>query len=429
MNIRKILGCVGSTIVLFTTFLTGQSVTADVPENQKPILDSIDHSLSNFDTKVYACVEKVSLDEATFRFHLMDIAGQLRTDLVNQESETFGGGWIEHSPNFKIVVLFTSGNEKNIEPYLLKYPELSSIVEIRTSKVSYDVLIQMRQNIAQDLEKIGIQADTGTNIYNGNIEIYVTDSSRLNELVSAGKLNLPENIDIIVVKSLSAVESKTDAPIVKKNTIVQQLTYYLYGGIRVWENWGATGNYATSGYAVYLTGTDPSNAANRAMSTAGHVYFSGNPIYYLGIYELDFITRHTASPYDIAIYTDISPGVAPTNQIQYWSDGSKRSITSVESHASMWVGEYVYKYGTETGYTYGQISDLNFNGWVRVHSSINSDLSSDHDSGAPWFRNNMAIGIHHGHADYPPYGNIDATFSPVDYVSSLGYGYSVLVQP
>jgi uncharacterized glyoxalase superfamily protein PhnB len=72
------------------------------------------------DAGSYAEHEGIGVDEASQRFRITDSAGRLQADLAAHEAETFGGLWIEHSLEFKIVVMFTANLEQTIQPYLGK---------------------------------------------------------------------------------------------------------------------------------------------------------------------------------------------------------------------------------------------------------------------------------------------------------------------
>src|SRR4030042_2530262 len=83
------------------------------------------------DAKAYAEYENVSIEEALERLRLMDVAGSLHSELINEEAETFGNSWIEHNPQFKMVVKFTQNGNQTMQTYMEEYPELASLIEIR----------------------------------------------------------------------------------------------------------------------------------------------------------------------------------------------------------------------------------------------------------------------------------------------------------
>lgn len=59
------------------------------------------------DVQQYAEEMGVSLDEAMRRFQYMDDIGELNATLNAHEQDTFAGLWVEHQPEFRVIVLFT----------------------------------------------------------------------------------------------------------------------------------------------------------------------------------------------------------------------------------------------------------------------------------------------------------------------------------
>ncbi|MBI5840472.1 MAG: hypothetical protein HZB19_10245 [Chloroflexi bacterium] len=72
------------------------------------------------DVETYAKFHGVSVEEALRRFHIQDIARALQADVSANEAETFAGLWVEHSPEFRIVVLFAGDINQKIKPYITK---------------------------------------------------------------------------------------------------------------------------------------------------------------------------------------------------------------------------------------------------------------------------------------------------------------------
>jgi hypothetical protein len=59
------------------------------------------------DATAYAAQYGVSVDEGIRRFVLVRAAGDLESALLAEESATFAGLWIQHEPEFRVVVRFT----------------------------------------------------------------------------------------------------------------------------------------------------------------------------------------------------------------------------------------------------------------------------------------------------------------------------------
>lgn len=67
-----------------------------------------------YDAKVYAAHLGISTEEAMRRFKLQDAAGALEADLREKEAATFAGLWLEHTPEFRVIVKFAGNTQKDI---------------------------------------------------------------------------------------------------------------------------------------------------------------------------------------------------------------------------------------------------------------------------------------------------------------------------
>jgi hypothetical protein len=153
--------------------------------------------------EIYAEQFGVTVDEAMRRFELQDMAGELDAELSWKEAETFAGLWIEHTPEFKVVVLFTGDAEETIKPYLQSYPELAEIIEVRTARMSLVELQAVQYAFTDSLIALGIPADSEVNVYENRVKVYVTSQVRFDIAIFEGKLRLPDCVDVIIVEALA----------------------------------------------------------------------------------------------------------------------------------------------------------------------------------------------------------------------------------
>ncbi len=355
------------------------------------------------DAEVYAKSEGVTVEEAIHRFHLIDVAGPLHSELLSKEAATFGDGWIENGPQFKFVLQFTENGEQAMQPYLLKYPELSPYVEIRRASITYADLTQEQAKLMSDLKKVAIDAHSEADVKTGRITIYVVDLSALKKAAEDGLLSLPSNLDIVQVASLS------------------QLYYSIIGGHKI----SVSSVWATTGFGAL-------DGSTRVITTAGH--FANQTSRSNAVYRVDQYTqvnvnyRSDGYPwYDIAWYTPTGSDQV-TNVIQD-SPTTTRGIAWVEDYSSIWIGEYVFKYGQATGNTVGQVSNKTYSDgyygyYVRVQTINGQPLANYGDSGAPCYRGDYAIGSLVG----APPGTNDMYFYPVSRAPTE-VGISVLTSP
>lgn len=166
----------------------------------------------NPDAETYAKNYGISLDEALRRFHLQNVAGELQVTLREKEADTFAAIWLEHTPEFKIVVLFTRDAEQKIKPYLTD--ELVDVVEARDVESSRAMLEDVDGEIKSMLLNLGIRVESELNVYENRITIFVNEADR-NQFDSAVKnklIVLPNNVEIVTVWELGQTGEAANPP-------------------------------------------------------------------------------------------------------------------------------------------------------------------------------------------------------------------------
>lgn len=339
------------------------------------------------DAKVYAADVGISVEEAVRRLSLQEAAGKLSEALETQETGIFGGLWIQHTPDFRIVVQLTQGDLSSIRPYVEGGP-LAGLVEVRRTHVSLARLEAAQATAIRAVRRLGVPVDAGLNVMQSRAELYVRDRLRFDAAVRNANIALPEHVEVLTVDELSH----------------EQAT--LYGGLSL--------STCTSGFAVRNSG------GTRGITTAAHC---GNAQSYSGT-ALTFQSERYTGAYDVQWHTHsgstfrnwVFDGLSDTSTPYY------RTITATKSRTSQALNEFVCKYGKTTAYTCGYISDKSYLSsspsdatatYIRVHRD-GVNLSEGGDSGGPWFASNTAYGIHHsGIGD-------DATYMAINYISTLG---------
>ena len=158
-----------------------------------------------YDAQAYASNTGVSVDEALRRFQLQDIAGELDAKLSTMEVKTFAGLWIEHTPEFRIVVQFTRNGEETIKPYLEQYPEFADIVEVRTAKVSLAELQSAQASASSSVRASGVPVNSGINVRENHVELYVAKANinQFNGALQRKEIRLPDKVKVIQVETLA----------------------------------------------------------------------------------------------------------------------------------------------------------------------------------------------------------------------------------
>lgn len=206
MKMKQMYKHISQVILVSVLVLVGAFTVVNVQGQDsggKPALDDKDPLL--YDAQIYASNNNVSTEEALHRFQLQDIAGKLGAELGKNETETLAGLWIEHTPEFRIVVRFTRDGEETIKPYLKQYPELADIVEVRTANVSLANLQRDQADTSSSVNALGIRVPSDINVYNNSVELYITkaDRSRFDEALQRGEIQLPDTVRVITVEALA----------------------------------------------------------------------------------------------------------------------------------------------------------------------------------------------------------------------------------
>jgi hypothetical protein len=300
--------------------------------------------------------------------------GDLNAELTKKEGDTFAGLWIQHQPEYRVIVQFTRNGEATIRPYIENGP-LAGMVEVRTTSVTLSELEAARAQASQVTQGLGIRAYSGINVFENRAELYVLDPAQLDDALRKANLQLPANVEVIKVDELP--KEVTD----------------IFGGKAL--------RTCTSGFSVR-------NASwIKGITTAGHC---SNWQTYNGT-NLPFQSGTTGGVYDIQWHT--APGFTVRNLV---FDGTyNRYIYGVKFRYSQAVGEWVCKYGMTTGYSCGTIVDKQFDG---VNIRVNTGVQGG-DSGGPWFWNNTAYGT-----TISAFGN-DSIYGPVDHIYNI-LGLTVL---
>lgn len=199
-------GILVTIVILLITFLLFESGT----QNSNALIQA-PLGETNPDAEMYAEHMGLSLDEALGRFRIMDGAGILQADMSVHEADTFAGLWIEHSPEFQVVVLFTKSPSQKIEPYLRKEymtPELAAVLDVRRAKISLAELEQVHAELISSLTDLRIRFELELNMIENNIRLGVgeDDKTSFDLAVQNGLLQVPDYVIIETIPQLGKIE-------------------------------------------------------------------------------------------------------------------------------------------------------------------------------------------------------------------------------
>lgn len=338
------------------------------------------------DAKAYAATVGVDMDEAVRRLDLQDEIGELNRRLIEKESSTFAGLWIQHTPQFRVVVLFAHNGEETIRPYVEDGP-FADIVQVRRAEIPLVELEAIQAEALLKVRDLDVPVESGINVFENRVELYVIERVQFDTALQNARIQLPDNVEVITVNELS-VDSAN-----------------IYAGLAL--------NTCTSGFSVaHSNGT-------KGILTAAHC---SNSQAYNG----------TSLPFEGSAYggsRDVQWHTAPGFTVKNWAhDGIQdnstpyyRIIDATIHRNNQALNSFVCKYGKTTGYGCGYIIDKNYKpttpgSWsstfIRVHHD-GVDLSEGGDSGGPWFLGDTAYGIMKSEI------GDDAVYMAINYVDIL----------
>ena len=151
------------------------------------------------DARQYAADVGVDLDEAVRRLQAQRTIGELGAELEANEQPTFGGLWIQHEPEFKVVVAFTRDGEETVRPYI-QGTSLADMVEVRQVEATLAELREAQREAGAILEQLGIRAASGIAITSNVVQLYLTEEEKkeLDAALKKSGLELPDKVEVVI---------------------------------------------------------------------------------------------------------------------------------------------------------------------------------------------------------------------------------------
>lgn len=148
------------------------------------------------DAAAYARQFGVGQDEALQQLGAQDEIGELNAALEREQAETFAGLWIQHDPEYRVVVAFTRNGERIISPYL-NNKSWAKQLEIRTFPHSLADLKAAQQKASQVAETLGIPITSSISVMDNRVTVQVGNPNLFKEAVCAAGKTLPDLLDIV----------------------------------------------------------------------------------------------------------------------------------------------------------------------------------------------------------------------------------------
>lgn len=339
------------------------------------------------DATWYADRHGVSLDEAIRRLRLQTAIGDLDAALAQKLPEIFAGLWIEHAPEYTVRALFTDPAAGRRAVQRRAGRALAVPIRVGSARWSLAELEALQNDAMGAVHHLGVRHDSDIDVEGNRVVIYVEDRAALDRAIARSGLRLPGAVEVEPVRRLST----PDANILGG------------AGLRL-----CSGGFTVRSFGVGELGT----------TTAAHcdnfqTWGFGGPV-------LPLRNEDQQGHQDVQWHA--APcGCTVTNELD--SGIGIRRVTGTRARNSQALGSLVCKNGRVSGRTCGDISSR----WISPSYVAGSratfirvdgdgdQLAVDGDSGAPWFVEDLAYGIHSGSFD-----NGDAVYMAVEYMASIG---------
>lgn len=182
-------------LLLFVTLLTACAPGGAEPELTETAVPT---SATNPDIAAYAEDAGISVEEAIERFGLEESIGKLQADLLANEAGSFAGLWLEHEPEYKVVVAFAEEDgAERIRPYLDQYPALAEVVEIRSVQYTMTELEAAQQEVLDIVSQLDpVSMATGIDVKQNQVFLTVGNPELLLEQIVAAGYELPPMVKV-----------------------------------------------------------------------------------------------------------------------------------------------------------------------------------------------------------------------------------------
>jgi hypothetical protein len=191
-----VTGCVPSP-------MEGMPVSDAVSPTHEPTESGLDvlgpEEALRWDAEAYAKQFDVTVEEAIERLQFQDGIGELNAALQANEADTFGGLWIEHEPDFRVVVLFTRQGEHTLRPYLAGKP-YAHLVEARQARYTLAELETIYAQATRELAKLDFGVNILLSVQDNRVEVPVSDRAWFESELRRVGAQLPGGVELTVVE-------------------------------------------------------------------------------------------------------------------------------------------------------------------------------------------------------------------------------------
>lgn len=186
---------------LLLALLAGCASPEPVAEAATAVLTPTYNEALRQDAQQYATEMGITLEEALARLSIQseESISALQNQLQTHEAETFAGLWLQHQPEYRVVVAFTRDGAETIRRYVAEDSELFKLIELRLAQYSYAQLEADQRAVFQILEQIQQSAAVSVLVMDNHVVLDVTDLAAFEAALTAANHTLPESVVVNAV--------------------------------------------------------------------------------------------------------------------------------------------------------------------------------------------------------------------------------------
>jgi hypothetical protein len=177
------------------------------------------------DAASYAEAEGIPLEDAVRRLEFQETIGEIQPALMADLSDSYGGLWIEHQPEYRIVIALTEGDRSTIASYI-EGKAWVEFVEVREVQYSMEELQQAHAVASSAAHAVNVSITSLVDIVNNRVEVIVGNPDLLMADLEAASITLPESVIIVPVDPVKDLPD-TNQGVVLEATTSDGRTIYL----------------------------------------------------------------------------------------------------------------------------------------------------------------------------------------------------------
>jgi len=152
------------------------------------------------DAAALAESEGLDLEEAVRRMEFQATIGDIQPALMADLPETYAGLWVEHKPQYRIVISLTEGDRSTIQPYITG-KAWADFVEVRLATYSLAELMADQAVASKVGGQLNLALSTALDVMGNRVELIVGNPQLFQADLAAAGLTLPESVAVIPINA------------------------------------------------------------------------------------------------------------------------------------------------------------------------------------------------------------------------------------